>query len=220
MNELTRRHFVGAAAGFAGAAAIGSLGAAPASAAPRRTDWTGSRSANGWEILAEARSFRIEGSDQSVHLAGGTAATLLLHVARRFHYEIDQLRDGDVRGHRTSRHVQDPHESNYLSGTALEIRPQAHPLGAQDGFYPRELVVIRDILAELDGAVTWGGDFATPKESHFEVAHQPGHPKVKGVARKIDGWNSGPGNEGAGATDAFDPARRRRATSFAHRTAP
>ncbi|MEU8792208.1 hypothetical protein [Streptomyces sp. NPDC048643] len=219
MNELTRRHFVGAAAGFAGAAAIGSLGAAPASAAPRRTDWAGSRSANGWEILPEAESFRIEGSDRSVHLAGGTAATLLLHVARRFHYEIDQLRDGDVRGHRTSRRVQDPHESNYLSGTAIEIRPQAYPLGAKGGFYPQELVVIRDVLAELDGAVAWGGDFATPKESHFEVAHEPGHPKVKGVARKIDGWNSGPGNEGAGATDAFDPARRRRATSFAHRTA-
>ncbi|QUW78771.1 hypothetical protein SMIR_06380 [Streptomyces mirabilis] len=64
-----------------------------------------------------------------------------------------------------------------------------------------------------------GCDFETPKESHFEIAYKRGHSKVKGAARKIEGWNTGPGNEGAGATDAFDPGRQSRATSFAHRSA-
>lgn len=219
MNELTRRHFVGATAGFAGAVTIGSLGTSPASAAARETAWTGHRSANGWEVLPEAKNFPIEGSDQSVHLAEGDAATILLYVARRFHYEIDQLREGDVRGHRTSRRIRERHESNYLSGTAVEIRPQSYPLGVKGGFYPPEMIVIRDILAELDGVLAWGGDFKTPKESHFEIAYKRGHPKVKGAARKIEGWNTGPGNEGAGATDAFDPGRQSRATSFAHRSA-
>nr|WP_202469465.1 hypothetical protein [Streptomyces sp. SID2888] len=217
---MTRRHVLGAGAGLAGAIAVGSLGAAPAVAADRPGGtWTRSRSANGWEILTEATSYGIEGSGRSVSLADGDAATILLHVARRFHYEIDQLRDGDVRGYRASFEVREPYESNYLSGTAIEIRPRAYPLGAKEGFYPRELVVIRDILAELDGAVAWGGDFATPKESHFEIALEPGHPKVKGVARKIAGWNAGPGNEGAGAVDAFDAERQRHARSFARRTA-
>lgn len=220
MNELTRRHLLGTGAGLAGALAIGSLGAAPAVAADRPGGtWTRSRSANGWEILDKATTYGIEGSGRSVSLAGGDAATILLHVARRFHYEIDQLRDGDVRGHRTSVKVREPYESNYLSGTAIEIRPHACPLGAKDGFYPLELVVIRDILAELDGVVVWGGDFSTPKESHFEIALKPGHPKVKGVARKIADWNAGPGSEGAGAVDAFDAERQRRARSFARRTA-
>ncbi|MEU5092348.1 hypothetical protein [Streptomyces sp. NPDC021356] len=111
--------------------------------------------------------------------------------------------------------MREPYESNHLSGTALVIRPAAYPLGVEGGLYPRELTVARDILAELDGVVAWGGDFTVPKESHFEIAYAPGHPKVKGVARKIDGWNTGPGNEGAGATDAFDPGRRTRAEAFA-----
>ncbi|GHH83627.1 hypothetical protein GCM10018793_46190 [Streptomyces sulfonofaciens] len=215
MNELTRRHFVTATAAVAGAVAIGSLGAAPASAADRTTNWAGDRTANGWEVLGEAKGFTVEGSNQSVRLAAGDAATILLHIARRFNYEIDQLRAGDVQGHRTSRRVHQRFESNYLSGTAIEIRPRAYPLGAKGGFYAPEMVVVRDILAELDGVVAWGGDFKTPKESHFEIAYEPGHPKVKGVAQKITGWNTGPGDEGAGATDAFDPGRRARAKSFA-----
>ncbi|MEU7055349.1 hypothetical protein [Streptomyces sp. NPDC046197] len=220
MNELTRRHFVGATAGLATAVAMASsLGAVPAQAADRSTAWTGRDSANGWEIPGEARNFRIEGSNQSVRLATGDAATILLYVARRFHYEIGRLRDGDVRGHRTSRRVRERHESNYLSGTAIEIRPQAYPLGVRGGLYPMELIVVRDILAELDGAVAWGGDFRAPKESHFEIALGPGHPKVKDAARKINGWNTGPGGQGAGATDAFDPGRQARARSFAHRNA-
>jgi hypothetical protein len=39
------------------------------------------------------------------------------------------------------------------------------------------------------------------------------------VARKIQGWRAGTGNEGAGATDAFDPRRREAARAFQRRTA-
>ncbi|WP_405389907.1 hypothetical protein OG596_19665 [Streptomyces sp. NBC_01102] len=133
---------------------------------------------------------------------------------------FDQLRDGDVRGHRTSRGVGQAYESNYLSGTAIEIRARAYPLGARDGLYAPELVVVRDILAELDGAVEWGGDFSVPKESHFEIALRPGHPKVKGVARKTASWNAGPGAQGAGTVDAYEAGRRAHARTFARRTAP
>ncbi|MFF0160186.1 hypothetical protein ACFYRY_22025 [Streptomyces sp. NPDC005263] len=228
MNELSRRRVLGATTALAGATVLGGLGSAPATAADRAatpagsgkaTAWTKARSANGWKILDEATSYGIEGSGRSVRLADGDAATILLHVARRFHYEIDQLRAGDVRGHRTSRQVEQPYESNYLSGTAIDIREPSYPLGARAGFYPQELVVIRDVLAELDGVVAWGGDFPVPKESHFEIALKPGHPKVKNIARKITAWNTGPGNEGAGATDAFDAARQKHARTFARRTA-
>ncbi|MGW4233527.1 hypothetical protein ACWEF9_30430 [Streptomyces sp. NPDC004980] len=221
MNELSRRHVLGATAVLAGATALGGLGAAPAAASTTGvTSWTGERSANGWEVLPEATPYGIEGSGRTVRLAEGDAATILLHVARRYHYEIDQLRDGDVRGHRTSRGVGQAYESNYLSGTAIEIRARAYPLGARDGLYAPELVVVRDILAELDGAVEWGGDFSVPKESHFEIALKPGHPKVKGVARKIAAWNAGPGAQGAGTVDAYEAGRRAHARTFARRTAP
>ncbi|MBQ1092864.1 M15 family metallopeptidase [Streptomyces sp. B93] len=220
-TALSRRSFVGASAGVVGALSLTTVGeaaAAPASAPAAGRSWTKDRSANGWEVLATATSFRIEGSGYRVQLAEGDAATVLLHVARRFNYEIDQLRSGDVHGWSDDREVAADYESNHLSGTAVAIRPLAYPVGSRGNLYPNELVVVRDILTEMDGVVVWGGDFATPKESHFEIAVPPGHPRLKGVARKIRGWEAGPGNEGAGAVDAFDAKRRSAARAFQRRT--
>jgi len=217
---ISRRRFVGSGAGVLGVVTLGSvLSAAPAVAVPKATpEWRADATANGWKVLAEAdaEEYLVEGSGLAVRLAAGDAAVLLLHVARRFHYEIDALRAGDFHGHSTSRLVNHPFESNHLSGTAINIRPHAYPLGVSGGLYTAELVVIRDILVELDGAVAWGGDFTTPNESHFEIALAPTHPKVKGVARTVRGWNGSPG-KGAGATDAFGPDRRSRAEAFAQR---
>ena len=205
--------------GVAGAMALGTVATAtPAVATPRGRVWHGGRSDNGWPILEKAERFDIEGSGQSVRLVEGDAATILLSVARRFHYEIDQLREGDVVGHSTSRRVRERYESNHLSGTAIAIRPHAYPAGVKGGLYPHELVVVRDILAELGGVVVWGGDLKTPKESHFQIAQPPGHPLVESVARRIRGLDDSPGR-GAGSLDAFDPARRRRASAFAEKNA-
>ncbi|WP_314247865.1 hypothetical protein [Streptomyces sp. DSM 40907] len=188
--------------------------AAEGPVAPGRTSaWRGGKSANGWPVLSTAPTQLIEGSEVSVPLLDGDVATILLHLARRFHYEIDTLRQGEVTGHTASRTVAADYESNHLSGTAIAIRPSFYPIGMRDGLYRHELVVIRDILAELDGTVAWGGDAKTPKESHFHIALRPGHPKIKGVARKIRGWNDTPG-QGAGTVDAFEPSRRRAAAAF------
>ncbi|MFI1003865.1 twin-arginine translocation signal domain-containing protein [Streptomyces galbus] len=214
----SRRHFIGASAGAVGALALTSVGDASATPATRRT-WPGGRSENGWRVLKTAASFRVEGSDCSVQLADGAAATVLLHVVRRINYEMKPLRSGDVHGWDDDRTVEEEYESNRLSGTAVAVRPAAYPVGSRGNLYPHELVVVRDILTELDGVVAWGGDFGTPKESHFEIAVTPGHPRLKGVARKITGWEAGPGDEGAGAVDAFAPERRRRAEAFVRRAA-
>lgn len=224
LTGLSRRRFIGATSSAAATAALingGGAGTAVAAtgkgAEPHA--WKGKKSRNGWPVLAQAPSHRIEGSSQKVRLAEGDASVILLHVARRFHYEIDSLRAGDVHGWTADADVAQPYESNYLSGSALAIRPLCYPSGSKGNFYPNELVVIRDILSELDGTVAWGGDFEAPKESHFELTLRPGHPRLKGVARKIQGWQAGPGNHGAGATDAFDPRRRKAARAFERRTA-
>ena len=63
--------------------------------------------------------------------------------------------------------------------------------------------VIKDILAELNGTVAWGGNAAIPKESHFEIAVRPGDARLKATAAKIRGWDEQPGGEGAGIVSAF-----------------
>ncbi|MEV0118302.1 hypothetical protein AB0H77_34520 [Streptomyces sp. NPDC050844] len=215
IRGFSRRRFMTVSAAVTGVATLDVAGTLrPAAAADRAGDWSGGHSENGWPVLDTAQSFDIEGSDQKVPLAGADAAAALTHVARRFHYEIDSLRDGDVHGWTKDHAVTQAYESNHLSGSAIAVRPLCYPAGSRGNLYPNELVVVRDILAELDGVVAWGGDFKTPKESHFEIATTPGHPKLKGVARKIRRWNSGPGSEGAGATDAFNPERRSAARSL------
>ncbi|MEV0302488.1 hypothetical protein [Streptomyces prasinus] len=209
---LSRRRFLGAGSGIAAATALVGFGAGQASAVTGT--WSDPESTNGWRLLEKAPGFVIEGSGRVVSLAEGDAATILLYVARRFHYEIDSLRAGDVHGWTVDRKVTEPYESNYLSGSAIAIRPVWYPVGAKGNLYPNELIVIRDILAELDGVVAWGGDFKKPKESHFEIVLKPGHPRLKGVARKISGTT----NDGAGTIDAFDPIRRNAARAFERRT--
>ncbi|MEU6862166.1 hypothetical protein ABZ924_02620 [Streptomyces sp. NPDC046876] len=218
-SDLSRRRFVGTAAGVAGGAVLwgvassGTAVAAPKPSETKPSTWSGGKTANGWPVVKTVPTHLIEGSSVSVPVLDGDVATILLHLARRFHYEVDSLRQGEVTGHSGDRKVAQPYESNYLSGTAIAIRPQAYPAGAQGGLYPHELVIVRDILTELDGAVAWGGDEKTAKESHFHIALKPGHPKIKNVARKIREWNEAPG-KGAGTVDAFEPSRRQAAKAF------
>ncbi|WP_326785741.1 hypothetical protein [Streptomyces sp. NBC_00151] len=215
-----RRRFLTAGLGVAGGAALWAVGAGGTAVAapdlPRNSQWRAAGSANGWPVVDEPKAQRIEGSDVSVAVRDGEAATVLLYVARRFHYEIDTLRAGDITGHRTSRTIQQPYESNYLSGTAIAIRPAGHPVGAENGFFPNELVIVRDILAECEGVVRWGGDERTPKESHFQIDVRPGDARLKAVAAKIGGWSADPG-KGAGTVDAFEPGRRRVAEGLKRR---
>lgn len=202
--QLSRRNVLGAALFTAGGVF---LGGAPALGAERPAtgfDWTGTFSANGWPVIGTAPTFRVEGSNQSVNLADGDPATILLHVARRFNYEICTIPPGELDGHTSKTSVSQRYESNYLSGSAVTIRGAIYPLGAKDSFYSNELKVIRDIISEMEGVVSWGGDEAVPKESHFQLALPPGHERVVSVANRIRGWDKAPGNVGAGTINAFD----------------
>ncbi|WP_158850144.1 hypothetical protein [Saccharothrix deserti] len=157
----------------------------------RRTFLTGLLAAGGLAVLepapaaaagapAEARpgptrfgiveTHVIEGSAASAALLSGPAATLLLHVARRFHYEIAALGPGDAVGS--------------ADGTALVIRPGAYPRGATGCLFPHEVAVVRDILADCGGAVRWGGDDRdTPWEGHFRVDARPDTALAAAAAR-------------------------------------
>ncbi|MFH9129722.1 hypothetical protein ACH4KC_16890 [Streptomyces griseoaurantiacus] len=227
-ENLGRRGFL-TAVGLVGAASALSLGSAStAGAAPRAAaaadgkgrHWSGSRSANGWPVKegtgrpAGIAVHRVEGSNASVALLTGDVATVLLHVTRRFHYEIRTLGAGQVHGHTEDRTVRADQESNYLSGTAVALCPDLYPAGARGGLFPHEVTVVRDILAECQAVVRWGGDDpVAPKEGHFQIDVRPGDAGLRKLAEKIEKWNRTPG-EGAGTIDAFTPRRLRAAEAM------
>lgn len=179
--------------GLAGAVAAGiSLPtAAPASAA------AGTTSANGWPLTTTGiATLPVPGTPASVALLEGDVSTVLVHVIRRFHYEVEEVARHELAGHRPAAGLTG-HTTNYASGTAVEIRPAAYPLAATGVLFPQQLAVVRDILQECGGVVAWGGRLRRPHAAHFQIAVRPGDPRLRGLALRIKGWTQAPG-QGAG----------------------
>lgn len=185
----------------------------------------GARSHNGWEMENAADdggtvcTRPVPGTPlRGVAVRMGDVETVLVHLVRRFHYEVDALRRGDVTGWHAPSKVRKGHaESNLASGTAVRVRPGSYPAGVRGGFFPQQEVVIRDILAELDGVVRWGGDDRAPDESLFSIDVRPGDKRLAHVAARIRGWQLEPG-AGAGApVNVLSGSRRKAAEALARR---
>ncbi|MEV6259683.1 hypothetical protein AB0M42_02785 [Streptomyces sp. NPDC051784] len=218
-RTFTRRGVLAAGAATAVATWIGpaaqAAGQVPTSGA-RNAAWTRDRSANGWSISPDAiKTHAVEGSSAAVDLRDGPVAAVLLHVARRWHYEIAPLDTGEgggISGHTTSRTVAAAFESNYLSGTGLCLHPAAYPLGGSEELWPRHELIVRDILLDCEGTVVWGGDLDPVKRSHFHLATRPNGDALTRVAGRLSPVPGTGRGRGAGATeDPAQPSRRDKA---------
>jgi hypothetical protein len=221
MNHHVTRRTVLKSTALAGAAAAAgaALPAASASAAARRRLRRPGTSANGWTIQtnvdrdSQVWTRRVAGTGLSVALWIGDVETILLHVVRRFHYEIEQISAVDLVGWTRIAELQRHRpESNLASGTAVRIRPGAR---ARGGFYPLQQLVLRDALAECEGVVRWGGDDRQVDESLFSIAVGPHDARVQAVAQKLRGWSDTPGKGAGTSVDVLSPGRRRRAADLA-----
>ncbi|WP_037672520.1 hypothetical protein [Streptomyces globisporus] len=214
-QKMTRRTVVRTAAVVGAAAALGPVLSATATAAPVEAVTgavTGSRkprrpatSANGWTIQtnvdrdSQVWTRSVSGTGLTVPVWIGDVETVLLHVVRRFHYEVEELHAGDLVGWRPAEEVRRRHpESNLASGTAVRIRPGA---GAQGSLFPLQTDTVRAVLADCAGVVRWGGDDKPVDESLFYIAVGPLDTRLADLAARIREWNATPG-EGAGATAA------------------
>ncbi|WP_432103422.1 hypothetical protein [Streptomyces sp. bgisy091] len=244
--KISRRTALRRAAFVAASAAVGSQAlSAPAHAAVRAPDpaalreriaeaqarnkrvLSGVPSKNGWEMekLADDRGSvytrPVPGTPlDGVRMRMGDVETVLVHVISRFHYEIDALRAGEVTGWEAPGSVRKGlTESNLASGTAVRIRPGSYPPGVRGGYFPLQELVVRDILADCEGVVRWGGDDRKPDESLFSIDVPPGDGRLKSTAAKIRGWNHTPGLGAGRPVDPAQPQRRRAADRLAARQA-
>ncbi|MFC7261229.1 hypothetical protein [Streptomyces lutosisoli] len=169
---------------------------------------TGKPSRNGWEMerVADDGGNIFTRPVPGTPLTGGAGIavrmgdveTVLVHVIRRFHYEIDALRKGDVIAWRSPGTVRKGlAESNQASGTAVQIRPGSYPAGTRGGFFPQQQLLIKDILAELNDVIRWGGNDPKPDESLFYIAVRPDDSRLTRAANRIRRWDETPGR-GAG----------------------
>ncbi|GAA0560660.1 hypothetical protein GCM10010172_49760 [Paractinoplanes ferrugineus] len=178
---VTRRTLFGAAAAAATGAAV--LGPVTTADAAGRTTF------NGWRIdPATVAEHRIEGSTATVTVRTGAVAAVLLHVARRWHYEIAPLDTGEGGGVAAFTHetiVGANFETAYLSGTAIALHPHAYPLGGSEQLWPHQEAIVRDILEDLAGTVAWGGDLKPAKVGHFHLAVGPESEALAEVAARL-----------------------------------
>jgi hypothetical protein len=197
--------------GVGAAAALTALPHPARAADPGLGTWTGDHSDNGWLIDADAiEPFHVEGSPVIVHLHPA-AAVQLLHVARRWHYEVLPLRGSeDIQGHRADRAVRAAYESNFLSGTALSLP------GAGDGLWPHQRQIVRDILADCDGVVRWGADLFPVAENHFQIDRGPDSADFHRLTEELrDRSVRRRGPRPGAVDDPAAPVRRDRASSLA-----
>jgi hypothetical protein len=61
---------------------------------------------------------------------------VLVHVIRRYHYELDTLEQGEVVGFRSPGPLVIGPETDYAFGTAVAIRPGSRPAGVAGGMFP------------------------------------------------------------------------------------
>lgn len=126
--------------------------------------------------LSVIRSAIIPGTDVRVALRKGPVGDLLLYAAARWHVEVEPLRapDGvlDCWGY-ASRNVRGSNDiSNHASGSALDLRARAHPLGTDPAanFSAAQISAIRKIVSDCSGCLRWGGDYFGRKDGmHIEA---------------------------------------------------
>ncbi|WP_240797732.1 hypothetical protein [Streptomyces sp. F001] len=219
VNGISRRTLVKAAGVITAAAAAGSLAPVTATAAPANAPVNAPKkaptSANGWPLEKEANHVStvwtrsVPGTGLEIDIRIGDVEAILLHVVRRFHYEVEQLPRVDLAGwQRIDGLKKDKPESNLASGTAVRIRPGA---GASGSLFPLQVLTVRDILADCEGVVRWGGDDDPADESLFYIDRGPDDTSVRRLADRLRRAEATPG-EGAGVTvDVLAPSRRDRA---------
>lgn len=102
---------------------------------------------------------------------GGDPATVLGYVATQLHYRVEPVIAGWLWGYHFRANVNNPSQlSCHASGTAIDFNAPNHPNGSRGTFTNAQVGEIRRILAEVSGAVQWGGDYTgTPDEMHFEI---------------------------------------------------
>ncbi|GHS85481.1 hypothetical protein AGMMS50218_03130 [Actinomycetota bacterium] len=133
-------------------------------------------SMNGFTLIDTADLATIAAGGLTTRVRVGAVATVLQHVACRFHAEVETL--ATFHGWRSvalNTQIGGHPRSNHPSGTAIDCNGGAHPRFAAATFTAAQVAAIRDLLADCAGVVRWGGDFgaALVDEMHFEIVGSP-----------------------------------------------
>lgn len=149
-------------------------------------------SQNGYPVLDSLEDCKyytiVVERNVKVPLSSQDAGWVLANLLRRFDRKVEPLNRSDTHGYNKRQIAGSEEYSNHASGTAVDANATKHPQGKTGTFTPEQVAEIRDLLADFDGTVKWGGDFRVLKdEMHFEIVGTPA--EVNLVARRLKKFN-------------------------------
>lgn len=117
--------------------------------------------------------YTVPGANLKIALRKGDASVILLEYLRRYNLEVEPLShnpqdlwgyaERTIRGSATVL-------SNHSSGTAVDHRAMAHPLGVKNTFTAAKKAALLNLLAWFEGAIRWGGSYSgRVDEMHTEL---------------------------------------------------
>lgn len=128
-------------------------------------------SQNGYTVLSGYEACKVYyANDVKFYLRPGDCGWVLNHFSKKFEDEVENLNPTDCHGF-SRRSISGTSEwSNHASGTAVDLNATQHQSGRSGTFSGVELDNLRDLLANYDDVIRWGGDFrTTTDEMHFEI---------------------------------------------------
>lgn len=152
-------------------------------------------SQNGWSVISSSQLNKnpFPGTN-IVPVPGvriGDVATVLHYVGTQFNNRVEKLVNPGCWGYANRPIAGSTATSNHASGTAIDLNAPKHPMGKANTFTTAQVAQIRQILAFLEGAVRWGGDYARKDDMHFEI--NANSATVTRIANKIKGNPQGGG---------------------------
>jgi hypothetical protein len=142
------------------------------------------QSYNGWPASDDKASIGVVSSDVFPGGAkAGDVTTVLGYVARQLDARVEPCIDGWNWGYSFKTNANNPSQlSCHASGTAIDWNAPDHPNGSSGTFTDAQVGVIYQILAEVEGAVSWLQSY---DEMHFEICVDAG--TLAGVADRVGG---------------------------------
>ena len=158
----------------------------------------GGTSYNGWPCNSDKNAIDVVpfGDSYGLPFPGGVrdgdVKTVLGYVAIQLHERVEPCVAGWDWGYEYRENVNNPGSmSCHASATAIDYNAPNHPNGSRGTFSNEQVATIYDILAEVGGAVQWGGDYTgTVDEMHFEIIVDAGY--LSQVAKSLPGVDPTP----------------------------
>lgn len=129
-------------------------------------------SQNGWPVVTRdsVTDRAVLGVEFPNGWLKGDVDVIFTYLINRLHHEVEPLDNGGCWGWFVKPIEGSTTISNHASGTAIDYNAPAHPMGVRNTYSEAKRAKIRKILADLDGAVRWGGDYTgRPDDMHFEI---------------------------------------------------